>query len=123
MDELNKMTIYSMGGIVAIFFAVLISVPNVMTGDSVRDLFRGTRTITGECTSARDTCAQSSFCSAKLMITQGTKLKGIYKGACIKKYTAGYLCKKDYQCQSGECVGIDKNLKLKLSAPQIGGCA
>ena len=123
MDELNRTAIYSMAGIVAILLAVLISVPNTMTGESIRDLFRGTRIITGECTSARDTCSQGSFCSAKLMITEGSKLKGIYKGACIKKYTAGYLCKKNYQCQSGECVGVNNNPRTRLTAPQIGGCA
>ena len=124
MDEINRVTIYSMIGITAIFFSVLLAVPSGITGNSLRDLFRGNAVIVGECTSARDTCPQSSFCAAKLMQSPNSGLKGIYRGSCIKKYPSGYLCRKDYQCESSECIGIsDVIVKSKLLAPQIGGCA
>ena len=125
MDELNRVATYSMIGIVAVFFAVMIALPTFgITGEATKtSLFRGVAITTGECTSLKDTCAQGSFCSSNLMVSPGSKLKGIYRGPCIKKYPQGRLCKKNYQCASNNCVGADELSKRKFIGPQTGGCA
>ena len=125
MDDLNKIITYSIIGIVAVFFATLMALQPAITGDltRLRDLFRGQAMIVGDCTTAKDSCSQDSFCSAKLMVQKGTKLKGTYSGYCITKYNKGHLCKKDFQCKSNQCLGVEEMPQLRYISMPIGGCA
>ena len=119
----NQTAIYAMTGIVAIFLVVVMVLPSSVTGEiSLRQLFRGELSIVGECTTAKDICPKEAFCSAKLAITENSKLKGIYSGDCITKYKPGHLCKRDYQCKSNECMGA-ATTALKFLTTQIGVCA
>ena len=123
MQQPNQTAICSMIGIVAVFLVVAVTLPASITGEiSLRQLFRGELTIVGECTTAKDTCPKEAFCSAKLAISENSKLKGIYKGDCITKYKPGHLCKRDYQCRSNECSGLSNAKNSKFLSVQIGAC-
>lgn len=119
-----KVELYSIAGIVAVFLVVVLALPGDATGfASLRDLFRGEAIIVGDCTTTKDTCPKEAFCNAKLIKSETSKLKGAYRGYCIKKYSSGHLCRKSFQCQSGECLGVDESGKKKFLTLQMGGCA
>ena len=123
MQQQNLTAIYSMIGIVAVFLVVVMALPTSITGEmSLRELFRGELTVVGECTTAKDTCPKEGFCSAKLAVSENSKLKGVYRGDCITKYKPGHLCKKDYQCRSNECAGLSNVVASKFLSLQIGAC-
>lgn len=132
MNDFDRLTLYSIIGIFGVFLAVLLIVPSGFTGEAtLREKFSSPYKIVGECTTKQNTCPPTAFCAANLMKSPESKLKGIYRGACILKYDPGHLCRRDEQCKSNECINVQElpQLAMRLSgvrglrAPQIGGCA
>lgn len=139
MTDPNQVATYSIIGIVAVFLVVALTVPSSITGNSAKQaikegeyahkLLQSETVRTGKCTFDNPTCPEGFFCDALLQKSTCSQLHYTPGGDCVSKYEPisetkhSHVCRRNFQCQTGNCQGVhDPPICGSLLPPQIGYC-